>query len=135
MHTVYLALGTNLGNRRETIREAVKRIGKDVGTVERQSSLLETKPWGFVSANDFINAAVRVSTSLSPRRVLETTQHIEREMGRTRKSTDRQYHDRIIDIDILLYDDIEIDEPDLHIPHPLMHERDFVMRPLQEILK
>lgn len=135
MHTVYLALGTNLGDRRETIREAVKRIGKDVGTVERQSSLLETKPWGFVSANDFINAAVRVSTSLSPRRVLETTQHIEREMGRTRKSTDRQYHDRIIDIDILLYDDIEIDEPDLHIPHPLMHERDFVMRPLQEILK
>lgn len=135
MHTVYLALGTNLGDRRETIREAVKRIGKEVGTVERQSSLLETKPWGFVSANDFINAAVRVSTSLSPRRVLETTQHIEREMGRTRKSTDRQYHDRIIDIDILLYDDIEIDEPDLHIPHPLMHERDFVMRPLQEILK
>ena len=135
MHTVYLALGTNLGDRREIIREAVKRIGKDVGTVERQSSLLETKPWGFVSANDFINAAVRVSTSLSPRRVLETTQHIEREMGRTRKSTDRQYHDRIIDIDILLYDDIEIDEPDLHIPHPLMHERDFVMRPLQEILK
>ncbi|MGP1481566.1 MAG: 2-amino-4-hydroxy-6-hydroxymethyldihydropteridine diphosphokinase [Hoylesella enoeca] len=135
MHTVYLALGTNLGDRRETIREAVKRIGKDVGTVERQSSLLETKPWGFVSANDFINAAVRVSTSLSPRRVLETTQHIEREMGRTHKSTNRQYHDRIIDIDILLYDDIEIDEPDLHIPHPLMHERDFVMRPLQEILK
>ncbi|ALO49255.1 2-amino-4-hydroxy-6-hydroxymethyldihydropteridine diphosphokinase [Hoylesella enoeca] len=135
MHTVYLALGTNLGDRRETIREAVKRIGKEVGTVERQSSLLETKPWGFVSANDFINAAVRVSTSLSPRRVLETTQHIEHEMGRTHKSTNRQYHDRIIDIDILLYDDIEIDEPDLHIPHPLMHERDFVMRPLQEILK
>ena len=135
MHTVYLALGTNLGDRRETIREAVKRIGKEVGTVERQSSLLETKPWGFVSTNDFINAAVRVSTSLSPRRVLETTQHIECEMGRTHKSTNRQYHDRIIDIDILLYDDIEIDEPDLHIPHPLMHERDFVMRPLQEILK
>ena len=135
MHTVYLALGTNLGDRCETIREAVKRIGKEVGTVERQSSLLETKPWGFVSTNDFINAAVRVSTSLSPRRVLETTQHIECEMGRTHKSTNRQYHDRIIDIDILLYDDIEIDEPDLHIPHPLMHERDFVMRPLQEILK
>lgn len=135
MHTVYLALGTNLGDREKAIQEAVRRIGEEVGIVERESSLIETKPWGFTSTHYFINAAVRVSTSLSPRNVLETTQHIEREMGRTRKSTEHQYHDRVIDIDILLYDDIEIDEPDLHIPHPLMHERDFVMRPLQEILK
>lgn len=135
MHTVYLALGTNLGDREKAIQEAVRRIGEEVGTVERESSLIETKPWGFTSTHNFINAAVRVSTSLSPRNVLETTQHIEREMGRTRKSTEHQYHDRVIDIDILLYDNIEVDEPDLHIPHPLMHERDFVMRPLQEILK
>jgi len=135
MHTVYLALGTNLGDREKAIQEAVRRIGEEVGTVERESSLIETKPWGFTSTHNFINAAVRVSTSLSPRNVLETTQHIEREKGRTRKSTERQYHDRVIDIDILLYDNIEVDEPDLHIPHPLMHERDFVMRPLQEILK
>ena len=135
MHTVDLALGTNLGDREKAIQEAVRRIGEEVGTVERESSLIETKPWGFTSTHNFINAAVRVSTSLSPRNVLETTQHIEREMGRTRKSTERQYHDRVIDIDILLYDNIEVDEPDLHIPHPLMHERDFVMRPLQEILK
>ena len=75
MHTVYLALGTNLGDREKAIQEAVRRIGEEVGTVERESSLIETKPWGFTSTHNFINAAVRVSTSLSPRNVLETTQH------------------------------------------------------------
>lgn len=82
----------------------------------------------------FVNAAVCVSTSLAPHAVLEATQAIECEMGRKVKSVNGQYHDRIIDIDILLYDDIKIDEPDLKIPHPLMHERDFVMKPLREIL-
>ena len=83
----------------------------------------------------FVNAAVKVDTMLSPRGVLEATQAIERIMGRTEKSANRQYHDRLIDIDILIYDDVKIDEPDLKIPHPLMHERDFVMRPLGEILQ
>ena len=105
-----------------------------MGTVTRVSSLIETEPWGFTSDNMFVNAAVRVDTMLSPRQVLEATQTIEREMGRTAKSTDGQYHDRVIDIDILMYDDIHVDEPDLKIPHPLMSERDFVMRPLSEIL-
>lgn len=134
MHKVYLSLGTNLGNRKRNIREAIEKIGELVGVVERQSALYETKPWGYSSPNDFINACVLVDTVLAPRQLLETTQHIESEMGRTLKSVNGEYHDRIIDIDILLYDDLRVDEPDLQIPHPLMNEREFVMTPLREIL-
>ena len=134
-HQVYLSLGTNLGNRRGNIREAIERIGEQVGVVTRQSALYETKPWGFSSPNDFINACVLVETELAPRQLLETTQRIEKEMGRTMKSVDGTYHDRIIDIDILMYDDLKVDESDLKLPHPLMEEREFVMVPLREILK
>lgn len=134
MNEVYLGLGSNLGDRCGNINRAVALIGRRVGTVTRVSSLIETEPWGFSSDNTFVNAAVCVETLLTPRQVLEATQTIEREMGRTAKSTNGQYHDRVIDIDILMYDDIHVDEPDLKIPHPLMNERDFVMRPLSEIL-
>ena len=131
----YLSLGTNLGDKRKNIAEAIKNIGELVGDVVRQSALYETEPWGFRSDNRFVNAAVCVDTQLSPRRLLEVTQRIEREMGRTLKSDGGEYHDRIIDIDILLYGDLHIDEPDLKIPHPLLHERDFVMTPLNEIME
>lgn len=131
----YLSLGTNLGDKRKNIAEAIKNIGELVGDVVRQSALYETEPWGFRSDKRFVNAAVCVDTQLSPRRLLEVTQRIEREMGRTLKSDGGEYHDRIIDIDILLYGDLHIDEPDLKIPHPLMHERDFVMTPLNEIME
>ena len=134
MHKVYLSLGTNLGNRKRHIREAIEKIGELIGDVVRQSALYETKPWGFSSPNDFINACVMVETALSPRQLLEMTQRIEREMGRMGKSVNGEYHDRIIDIDILLYDDLTVSDPDLVIPHPLMEERDFVMTPLREIL-
>ena len=133
MHTVYLALGTNLGNRKAIMREAIDNIGKKVGTVMRQSSFYETEPWGFESPNLFLNACICVSTKLAPRQLLEVTQAIEREMGRIEKTVGLQYVDRIIDIDILLYDDLHINEPDLVIPHPLMEEREFVMKPLLEI--
>ena len=133
MHQVYLSLGTNLGNRKRNIREAIEKIGELVGVVERQSALYETKPWGFSSPNDFINACVLVDTMLAPRQLLEATQRIEQEMGRIGKSVNGEYHDRIIDIDILLYDNIKVNEPDLIIPHPLMEEREFVMVPLNEI--
>lgn len=131
----YLSLGTNLGDKRKNIAEAINNIGELVGDVVRQSALYETEPWGFRSDNRFVNAAVCVDTQLSPRRLLEVTQRIEMEMGRTLKSAGGEYHDRIIDIDILLYGDLHIDEPDLKIPHPLMHERDFVMTPLNEIME
>ena len=134
MHRVYLSLGSNLGNRKRNIREALEKIGELIGDVERQSALYETKPWGYSSPNDFINACACVLTTLAPRQLLEATQKVEQEMGRKLKSVNGEYHDRIIDIDILLYDDLRIDQPDLKIPHPLMEERDFVMVPLREIM-
>ena len=135
MCKVFLSLGTNLGHRKDNIRKAIEKIGEQIGTVERQSALYETKPWGYSSPNDYINACVLVETVLTPRQLLEATQQIEKEMGRTLKSVNGEYHDRIIDIDILMYDDLKVNEPDLVIPHPLMQERDFVMVPLREIWK
>lgn len=134
MHKVYLSLGSNLGDRHTTMRRAIALLGERVGTVDRQSSFIETEPWGFQSVNRFLNMCVRVLTNLSPERVLAVTKQIERELGRTQKSVDGQYHDRPIDIDILMYDDQNIDLPDLKLPHPHMKERDFVMIPLREIL-
>ena len=150
VHQVFLGLGSNLGDREENIRKAIALIGERVGLVIRQSSLIETEPWGFESQNRFLNGVILVETSLTPRQLLKATQRIERALGRRKKSTNRTpvyspdscllspvsskiYSDRPIDIDILLFDDLTIDEPDLKIPHPLMHERDFVMIPLKEI--
>ena len=108
-------------------------IEERVGEITRRSSLYETEPWGYQSEHSYLNSAICVDTELSPRQLLRATQRIEREMGRTQKSIDGHYHDRVIDIDILLYGDETINEPDLKIPHPLMQERDFVMNPLNEI--
>ena len=134
-HKVYFSLGSNLGDKEGNIREAISRIGELIGEVDRQSTLLATEPWGFESDNTFVNAAIRCTTSLSPFEILNITQNIERAMGRTLKSVDGQYHDRIIDIDILIYDDLHITTPQLTLPHPIMKERDFVMIPLKEILQ
>lgn len=147
-HKVYLGLGSNLGDKAEYIRKAISLIGERVGTVIRQSSLIETEPWGFESENKFLNGVILVETTLTPRQLLKATQRIERTLGRKKKSTNRSpeystdscllspdYFDRTVDIDILLYDDLTIDEPDLKIPHPLMQQRDFVMIPLREIQK
>ncbi len=140
MHTVYLSLGTNLGDKKHNLVSAIKEIERRIGPVRAQSAFLTTEPWGFESENTFLNAAVRVETELSPNELLRVTQQIEREMGRTQKSSvDPQqskviYHDRIIDIDILLYDDLHINTKKLTIPHPHMHERNFVLIPLKEIL-
>lgn len=137
VHQVYLGLGSNLGNRRALLKRAVRLIGERVGEVTRQSTFIETEPWGFESANKFLNAVILCETDMTPREVLEATQQIERDMGRQktvhRTSSHRTYTDRPIDIDILLYDDLTVDEPDLKIPHPLMEQRDFVMIPLREI--
>ena len=138
-HQVYLGLGSNLGDCSRNLKRAIRLIGERVGTVVRQSSFIETEPWGFQSENKFLNAVVLCETERTPREVLLLTQQIERDMGRKKKLTANSqkltanYKDRPIDIDILLYDDLTVDEPDLKIPHPLMHERDFVMIPLEEI--
>lgn len=150
MNSAYLSLGTNLGNKEENLKKAIEMIEERVGHVKAQSAFLPTEPWRFESSNTFLNAAVCVETDLTPFELLKATQTIEREMGRTVKSTSGGYADRIIDIDILLYYDetaipifdrekdwggtVRIDTPELTIPHPLMHERDFVLIPLKEIL-
>ena len=138
MSKVYLGLGSNLGNKGENIHKAITLIGERVGLVVRQSSLISSEPWGFQSPNSFLNAVVCCETELIPRQVLQTTQQIERELGKrkihaTKRKGIINYQDRPIDIDILLYDDLIVDEPDLKIPHPLMQQRDFVMIPLNEI--
>lgn len=130
---MYLGLGTNLGNREQNLQEAIRLIDDRVGKVTRQSSFIQTEPWGFKSENLFLNAVILCETEQTPREVLLTTQQIERDMGRQKKSVSVGYADRVIDIDILLYDDLTVDEPDLKIPHPLMQQRDFVMIPLGEI--
>ncbi len=137
-HHVYLGLGSNLGDREENIRKAIALIAERVGEVTRQSSLIETEPWGYESANKFLNGVILVETALTPRQVLKATQKIERELGKRRRHATTRvqssiYHDRPIDIDILLYDDLTVDEPDLKIPHPQMQQRAFVMKPLEEI--
>ena len=134
MHEVYLSLGTNLGHREENLQEAIRRINGKVGAVVAQSAFMDTEPWGYQSSRHYLNACVRVATEMSPRAILRATQLIERQMGRRHKTQNGVYRDRIIDIDILLYDDVSIDEPDLKIPHPRMLERDFVMQPLREIM-
>ena len=139
-HKVYLGLGSNLGDCRKNLERAIRLIDDRVGEVIRQSSFIETEPWGFESEHRFVNAVVLCETTKTPREVLLLTQQIERDMGRRKVNGaglmvngQRIYTDRIVDIDILLYDDLTIDEPDLKIPHPLMHQRDFVMIPLKEI--
>lgn len=132
-HTAYLALGTNLGDKSQNLERAIQLINNDVGRVTRQSDFIATAPWGYESANEFLNACIEVTTTLSPLQLLDATQRIERSMGRTEKSVGGQYHDRIIDIDLLLYDHIHLSSDRLTIPHPLMWQRDFVTKPLQQI--
>ncbi len=132
--SLYLSLGSNLGDREDTLHRAIALINERVGTVQRVSSFIETEPWGFESENRFLNAAVKVQTTLSPMECLRRTQQIERELGRKSKSRNGNYHDRPIDIDLLLYGDLTLSTPRLTIPHPRMLERDFVMIPLREIL-
>lgn len=133
MATVYLSLGSNLGDREGHVEKAISKIAERVGMVTARSSLYNTRPWGYVSCHDYVNACVKVETGLSPRQLLAVTQDIERELGRARKSVDGIYSDRVIDIDILFYDKLTIREDDLVIPHPLMFQREFVTRPLREI--
>ena len=133
MHKLYISLGANLGNKEETMHRAIALINERIGSVLRTSSFIETEPWGFQSENTFLNAACLVETSLTPMQCLKETQKIERLLGRTTKSKNGEYHDRPIDLDLLLYDNLEMHTPELTLPHPHIQERDFVMIPLKEI--
>jgi len=133
MTKVYLGLGTNLGDKQHNLNLAVHEIEKQIGKPFSLSAFYETTPWGFTSDNSFLNAVIGVETDLSPVRLLEITQQIEKETGRSQKSVEGKYEDRIIDIDLLIYGEEILNTSELTIPHPLMTERLFVMEPLAEI--
>ncbi len=162
---VYLSLGSNLGNREQTIDKAIQLLSEQVGPLIKRSSFFYSKPWGFDSPNDFCNICASFKTELSPLDLLYTTQSIERQLGRTKKSNFKQqsgltsnseavYSDRPIDIDIIrVFDDdgteikcqISNDKSKmsndkntvqlLSLPHPLWQQRDFVKVPLEEIMQ
>lgn len=133
MSVAYLSLGSNLGNREEYIKNAIVEIDRQVGKITKLSSLYETEPWGFNSENKFINVAVEVKTELSITNLSEIIHKIENEAGRVRDVNVAGYIDRVIDIDILLFDNIISDNPQITLPHPKMHLREFVIEPLVEI--
>lgn len=131
--SLILALGSNLGDREQQIHSALKKIEERIGTIKSLSALYHTSPVGFDSSHDFLNCVCEVSSNIDINAIFAITREIEDEMGRKTKSVDGQYADRIIDIDLILADNLIIDTPELTLPHPRFHQRDFVVSPLCEI--
>ncbi len=130
MATVYLLLGSNLGDRANNIENALEELNKIGIIILKKSSLYETKPWGYTEQPDFLNLAIECSTNLTPFDLLREIKKIEIKLGRENTI---KYGPRIIDIDIILYDNLILKSDTLTIPHPLMHKREFVLKPLCEI--
>lgn len=130
---VYLALGSNLGNSKELIEQAYALLEKRIGPITHKSALYCTEPMGFTSNHMFTNSAICLQTNCSALEVLQLTQQIEIELGRTHKSINGNYADRFMDIDILYFNMEQINLPQLIVPHPRMHTRRFVLEPLCEI--
>ncbi|MDO4497574.1 MAG: 2-amino-4-hydroxy-6-hydroxymethyldihydropteridine diphosphokinase [Bacteroidales bacterium] len=132
-HLYYLGLGSNLGNGTENLHRAIELLNERAGVLVAASAFIESEPWGFESCHRFTNAVVAVASDFEPMQMLDVTQQIERDMGRTHKhKPGESYTDRIIDIDLLEYDGESIDNERLTLPHPLIEERDFVRLPLAE---
>jgi 2-amino-4-hydroxy-6-hydroxymethyldihydropteridine diphosphokinase len=128
-HTVYIAMGTNLGNRLANLRAAITAFAPDIQGLD-ESSVYETEPWGYADQPPFLNMTVRATTDLSPRHLLDRLKGIESTLGRIPNFRNGP---RLIDLDILFYDDLILDTPALVIPHPRLHERAFVLIPLADI--
>lgn len=140
MARVILITGGNQGDVKPRLHRAQELVNSKIGPVMRCSHRYKSPAWGFEAEEPFTNQVLIADTDLSPRQVLEKVQEMERELGRDRKAeadekrrTGQNYSSRVIDIDILFYDDDVVAEEDLVIPHPLLHERDFVMEPLLEV--
>jgi 2-amino-4-hydroxy-6-hydroxymethyldihydropteridine diphosphokinase len=129
---VSLSLGSNLGNKEENLQKAINQIRKRIGDVYAISNFFVSEPWGFSSKNEFINCCCLVKTQLSVFDFISETQQIEREMGRMEKDG-KDYEDRIIDIDIIFFDDQIIHNENLTIPHKNFRKRDFVLQPLNQL--
>ena len=128
-HTVYLALGSNVGNRAANLKAAIAALPPQM-EVKVKSRVYETPPWGYTNQEKFLNQVVKAWTYLEPEPLLKHLKRLEVALGRVPTF---QYGPRLIDIDILLYDDLVFDSADLKIPHPQMHERGFVLLPLMDI--
>lgn len=134
MAIAYLCLGSNIGDKIGYIQQAVRMLSiSGMVTVVRTSALYETEPWGNKNLDWFVNGVIEIKTKLTPRELLELCKNTERQMGRTKPRTEN-YENRIIDIDILFYGDLTINEPDLIIPHKHLHERAFALVPLLELI-
>lgn len=129
-HSAYLSLGSNRGNKKTMLQEAVSLLNKHAGIVKTTSSIYTTEAWGNTNQPDFYNICLQLLTTLSPNELLEKINAIEHELGRERII---KWGERTIDIDILMYNNTVIDSPELTIPHKLMTERNFVLLPLSEI--
>lgn len=130
MSTIYIGIGSNLGNREENCDKAVSLLKDNGIKVTQFSSMIETEPWGLEGQPKFINMAVEAETVLSPQKLLKLLKGIESEIGREESE---RWGPRVIDLDILLYDDLILKTSELEIPHPHISERDFVLKPLSEI--
>lgn len=132
MALVFLGIGTNLGDKEDNLNRAILLIQTRIGEVQNVSSFYRSSPWGFSSENSFLNGVLLIDTSFSPSELLEKLKKIEVKMGRIAK-TDDKYTDRVIDIDILFYENRRVSERHLTIPHPHIAQRGFVLIPLAEI--
>lgn len=132
-HIIYIGLGSNLGDGQQNLDSAIRFLQAEVGELLYTSAFMTSEPWGFVSQHVFTNAVAVFRTALDPFTLLDVTQRIERQMGRIHKrKAGEGYRDRIIDIDLLIYDDVRIETERLTLPHPHIADRDFVRLPLAE---
>jgi 2-amino-4-hydroxy-6-hydroxymethyldihydropteridine diphosphokinase len=130
MHSVFLLLGSNLGNRHLFLQKAIELIENDIAPVLKASAVYETQSWGKMDAPDYLNQVIELQTSLPAQAILEKILKIENDLGRRREE---KWGSRTIDIDILFYGQVIINELGLHIPHPELHKRRFTLEPLAEI--
>ncbi|MBQ3114241.1 MAG: 2-amino-4-hydroxy-6-hydroxymethyldihydropteridine diphosphokinase [Phascolarctobacterium sp.] len=130
MSRAYVALGSNLGDREENLRTALKHLQENGVEVIKTSTFIETEPYGVTDQPGFVNAVCQVETELAPLELLRLLLSIEQEMGRVRL---RRWGERNIDLDLLLYEDTVLESEELTLPHPDMQNRDFVLLPLAEI--
>ena len=132
-NSLLLSVGGNIGDTAELFDRLWPLLGERIGPVKAVSPYYRSAPWGFASEHPFVNAAALLQTGLTPMEVLEATQEMERQLGRTRKSSGGEYHDRTIDIDLIAYNDLVTSTERLTLPHPLMAQRRFVLQPLCDI--
>ncbi len=133
MKKVFLSLGANLGNKSKNLTSAIELIGNEAGVVQKVSGVYNSEPWGFEAEHNFYNMVVEVQTELEPHDLLRSCQNVEKTIGRIKTHDTFGYTSRVIDIDIVFYEDQVVKEEHLIIPHYLMHERFFVLKPMNEI--